>query len=563
METDLEMLERTSTPIVCLLPARNAADDLPDWFTSVAEVADAVVALDDGSTDDTGDLLRAHPLVARVLTNAPRAGFAGWDDAANRNRLLEAAAELSPRWIVQLDADERLPADDAQALRGFLLEQADPTCGYCLQIYRMVEDLEHYDPAAVILGRVFAHRPGQRLPEQRLHPVALPVSIPPSRWVRTTFRVQHLASLTAEHRRDRYAKYQEVDPECRYQSTYEHLLADPLVVRRWMPRSAHLAPVLNQPQPVSEPASDEPVFSAVVIAQDDEATIAESIEAILAQDCDGPVEVIVVTSGRDRTAAIVREQFPQVRQIEFAAPVLPGVARNAGLRAARGRYVGFPGSHVVLQPGNLAAALRAHREGYTMVMGSVINGTTTRAGRANYFLDHSSTLPGRPGGPLQHAPVRASYVREPREEVGCFPEHLRAGEDVQANLALWQRGYSAVRVPEVRIRHDARSRTPGQLLQHHFARGRAFGVVLADEARLARRFPTRRMVNSTLGLGPIRVHAVVTEVYRYGPEFRRELWPSLPLIMAAQWSAWSGMLYELVRLAPRLARSTRTARRPH
>ena len=54
-----------------------------------------------------------------------------------------------------------------QRQRAFLLEQADPTCGYCLQIYRMVEDLEHYDPAAVILGRVFAHRPGQRLPEQR------------------------------------------------------------------------------------------------------------------------------------------------------------------------------------------------------------------------------------------------------------------------------------------------------------------------------------------------------------------------------------------------------------
>jgi len=550
-----------SLPVVCLLPVRNAAGDIPDWLVSVAHFADAVVALDDGSTDDTAALLRDDPLVARVLTNPRRDGYAGWDDSANRNRLLAAAAELQPRWIMQLDADERMSADDARALREFLLHDADPTCAYFMPVYRMVEDLDHYATDAVVVGRGFAFAPGQRFSEDRFHFVAVPTAIPRDRWVRTTFRIQHLGALTAEHRRRRYEKYQEVDPDCLFQGTYEHLIEDPRVVRRWPPRSPFLAPIANLPQPVPDEPDDGPVLSAVVIAQDDEATIAECVHAVLAQECDDPFEVIVVTSGRDRTAAIVRETFPEVRLIELDRPVLPGEARNAGLRVARGRYVGFPGSHVVVLPGNFAAALRAHREGYAMVMGAIRNGTATRAGWANYFLDHSSTLPGRPGGPLTSPPVRASYVRAALEEVGGFPEEMRAGEDVAANMALWDRGYSAVRVPQVQLRHDSRCRTTAYLLAHHFQRGRSFGQVLADEAARARRFPTRRMVNACIGLGPVRMRAVIVDVYRFAPDMTREMWASLPHMVAAALSAWVGTLYELGRRGPALRRAARPRRR--
>ena len=102
------------TPVVCLLPARNAAADLPGFFESAARFCDAVVALDDGSTDRTRELLEASPLVKVVLTNPRREDYRGWDDAANRNRLLAAAGGLNPRWIFSMDADERLDAADAR-----------------------------------------------------------------------------------------------------------------------------------------------------------------------------------------------------------------------------------------------------------------------------------------------------------------------------------------------------------------------------------------------------------------------------------------------------------------
>ena len=56
----------------------------------------------------------------RCSATRRRAGFAGWDDGENRSRLLAAAAELEPDWILFLDSDERLDGDDAAALREFL-----------------------------------------------------------------------------------------------------------------------------------------------------------------------------------------------------------------------------------------------------------------------------------------------------------------------------------------------------------------------------------------------------------------------------------------------------------
>src|SRR5437588_911 len=108
----------SSSPFVaCLLPVRDGERELAGWFASVKRFADAVVALDDGSTDGTGAMLEAEPLVRIVLRNPPRPSAAAWDDGENRRRLLDSAGGLRPSWIVFLDVDERLDAADAQTLR--------------------------------------------------------------------------------------------------------------------------------------------------------------------------------------------------------------------------------------------------------------------------------------------------------------------------------------------------------------------------------------------------------------------------------------------------------------
>ena len=520
--------------LAVLVPVRDGEGDLPGFLGGVAGLADVVVALDDGSGDRTWGLLAASSLV-RVLVRVPGGGV--WDDAANRQMLLDVAGVLRPRWVLFLDVDERVSADDGAALREFLTGDALPGFGYGLTVCRMIDDLEHFDRDGLVAWRLFAWEPGQRLPGERLHLVPLPESIAPERRLATTLRIQHLASLTAERRRSRRAKYRRQDPDNKLQRGYEHLLDAPGPLRRFTPRAPE-QPVLA---PGDDPDLEGPALSAIVIAREDADRIESAVRAVLEQDCPEPFEVIVVVSGAPRTAAVVRERFPAVRLVELAEPVLPGAARNAGLRLARGEFVSFPGSHVRIAPGALAARLRAHRAGAAMVTGSIVNGTDTPAGWASYFIDHADALPGRPSGDLPGPPVRCSYMRHHLEQIGGFPEDLRAGEDTVVNRELHRRGYRARRVQEIVLVHRSRCETVPQLLRHHFARGRALsrilasdGVSLRSQLRHARRYvPTRlRYIEGGVGL--------------WGGELEPRFARVRRLVVAGVLAAWAGYVVELV-----------------
>jgi glycosyltransferase involved in cell wall biosynthesis len=229
-----------SSRVVCLLPVRNGEADLLGYLQSVAAFADAIVALDDGSTDGTAEVLAASPLVTILLRNARRASYRGWDDTGNRNRLLAAAADLEPEWIMSLDADERIDPDDGRALRGFVLKDARTGFGYLFPVFAMVDDEQHYHLLPLWVGRLFAYEPCARFAGGRLHSVLLPPTIPPSRWIKTTIRIKHLAGISNERRRARFEKYREADPNCEFQSTYAHLLSAPTEIERWSPRPENL-----------------------------------------------------------------------------------------------------------------------------------------------------------------------------------------------------------------------------------------------------------------------------------------------------------------------------------
>jgi glycosyltransferase involved in cell wall biosynthesis len=538
--------------LTCLVPIRDGERDLPGYLESVGSFADSIVALDDGSTDRTAELLEESPLVERVVKNPPRPGFAGWDDAGNRTRLMSAAAELRPQWLLWLDVDERIDPDDGTALRRFLGSTADPGDAYGFRVFRMIGDEQHYDDAGLWAFRLFAWEPGQRLPLRRLHLVPVPTSIPRSRWRRTTIRIKHLASLDEGRRTNRLRKYEQADPTRTYQRDYSTLVRPAGRVKPWVRRPRDL-PVLADTSGAPSELDlhsldlDAPLLSAIVISRDDEQRIERSVRSVVQQDCPYPFEVIVVTSGKDRTAEIVRERFPDVTLIELSDPALPGRARNAGLAAARGDIASFPGSHVELPQGSLAARMRAHERGYPMVTGSIVNGTNTRSGWASYFLDHPGALPGRPSGVLSAAPAHCSYLRDFLLEVGGFPEDLRAGEDTTVNEELTRRGRRAYRSQELRLVHRSPCTGPLILVRHHFVRGRALGRILLRERR-GRRVLSRRFLGTWLwGYLPRRVGGVRRSVDRWGRELEGEYRRATPLILLGAVAAWGGLWYELLR----------------
>jgi glycosyltransferase involved in cell wall biosynthesis len=101
---------------------RNEQDVLADSIESVGSLADEVVVLDTGSTDQTVAVARQLGAIVDECR---------WENdfAAARNRCL---ARATGDWVLWLDAGERFEA--ASALRQFIEQQADPRTVYTLWV---------------------------------------------------------------------------------------------------------------------------------------------------------------------------------------------------------------------------------------------------------------------------------------------------------------------------------------------------------------------------------------------------------------------------------------------
>jgi glycosyltransferase involved in cell wall biosynthesis len=511
--------------LVCLLRVRNGERELPGFLESVSVFADAVVALDDGSTDGTAAILNAQPLVKAIVSSPQWSEGASASEGGCRNRLLEAAAPLRPRWILCLDVGERLAGEDARALRAFVRDGAIRGAAYGFRVDAGNGARRDESANERCAYRLFAYRPGQRFPRRGPQHARIPTDIPREHWIATTLAI---------HESDRMPC---VDPSAREPVVTDDGTAGPLAdsaIRR------------SFEQPLDP---DRPVMSAVVISMNDRARIAEVMDALVTQEVDQPVELILVNSGKDGTAELVRERYPRVRVVHLPEPALPGKARNAGLAVARGELVTFPGSHIVLPSGALQERIDAHEDGYAMACGAVLNGTDTRAGWASYFLDHAVALPGRPSRVLGLPPSRCSYMRGPLEAIGGFPEDRRVGEDTVVNTRLFDLGYRAYYSRDIRCIHKTPCNTVARLLHHHYERGLGFGRILWEQAGSPPRLRGRgEKIRWLLTEYPFRRTRFIREAVReWGEEVKREFDSSFPLVVAGVASAALGALRFLLR----------------
>jgi len=199
----------------------------------------------------------------------------------------------------------------------------------------------------------------------------------------------------------------------------------------------------------------EPALSVVVMGYRNESTIIDAVASVVDQAaCDGS-EVVVVTSGGDGSRAKVAASFPGVRVVESERRLLPGAARNAGVRATRGEHVAFLAADCVAEPGWVGARLSSHRAGHRAVAGAM----TTRAGagraaRASHYLLFGARLSGRPAGIVRFPDPAAhgiSYARSLLAELGPFDETCLIGEDT--DMARRCAGEEIWFDPDVRTAH--------------------------------------------------------------------------------------------------------------
>jgi hypothetical protein len=452
--------------ILVLLPVRNAANDLSGYIRSVERFADGVLALDDGSTDETLELLRQLPLVKGILHNPRREGFAGWDDAANRNRLLTAAADFSPEWILSLDADERIDEADARALVAFTQTDAVPGLAYGFRCYSTSDDGRWYLPPPIWIYRLFHFSPGQRFSDSRFHFAPIPTDIPREAYLRTSFRIQHLGGFDNARRAARYEKYRDVDPDRRFWPSYSALLApiDDELLIPWPERAIDDPDLLwDEPAPV---AATGHLARAVFVIDDRgrEAEVSATL-ASLSRSTNGSEEILLVGPSADNYAGVVPVKCgPEASRGEHLQTALAATSADLLVVLDAGQTV---------EASDLSALWGALADGYGVVRCVIRAAGSTELERRVAWL--RANWPEEPGELGSWRPV--GYRRDALAELGDVPVPTAIDNDVEAYLvrALARKGVLVGRVPATII--DRSGDSAELSIRSGFERGRSWAEI--------------------------------------------------------------------------------------
>lgn len=126
--------------LIALLPAKDEEWILPAFISSVKPVVDEIVAVDNGSSDSTPELLEAAG--AYVEVNAVESGTS-WAENLIRQQLLEIGRSRGGTHFLCLDADEALTSPSARSLRG-AAERLEPAQKLAMQWLALWKDHRAY-----------------------------------------------------------------------------------------------------------------------------------------------------------------------------------------------------------------------------------------------------------------------------------------------------------------------------------------------------------------------------------------------------------------------------------
>jgi glycosyltransferase involved in cell wall biosynthesis len=183
-----------------------------------------------------------------------------------------------------------------------------------------------------------------------------------------------------------------------------------------------------------------PLVSVIIPTYNRAVLLQEAIASVLAQSY-AALELIVVDDGStDATAASLRSVRP-LRLVRQDHTGMPGQARNAGARVARGAYLAFLDSDDLWLPHKLAVQVAAAH-----AAGDAINHTRERWLRSGRVISQRGQRHRRSGDlfadSLRKCIIGPSTVllrREVFERAGGFREDLEVAEDYELWLRLTAR----------------------------------------------------------------------------------------------------------------------------
>ena len=86
--------------LVVMLRVKDGIFFVDEWLACFEKLVDEIVVLDNGSTDGTYEVLKAHPKVVDIIKTE------GYNEGRDKNLLYERLRRRNPDWCLWLDVDE-------------------------------------------------------------------------------------------------------------------------------------------------------------------------------------------------------------------------------------------------------------------------------------------------------------------------------------------------------------------------------------------------------------------------------------------------------------------------
>jgi GT2 family glycosyltransferase len=186
------------------------------------------------------------------------------------------------------------------------------------------------------------------------------------------------------------------------------------------------------------PSLNSPIIDLVVVAIESQPEI------------DSVAEIVVV--GKDEFGLL--QSGERVRLIDTGNPVLPGTARNMGIRATAGSLLIFLDSDCLPQPGWLGAHLSAQRDSHPVVGGSVLpdgDNYWSLSYNLAMFYAYLSTAVSESRSYLPT--LNLSVSRHVIDSVGLLDESLPRSQDLDWTVRMKQAGFLPYFAAEATVQH--------------------------------------------------------------------------------------------------------------
>ncbi len=214
--------------MLALVAFRDEMRFLPGLYENLATQVDGVVALDDGSTDGSGDYAAAQPLTVHLISVASGAQ-AELEDGLNQRALIQAAHGHDADWLLGIDADERVERSFRERAEQEFARADEAGVAALWVPWRELWDTPHQWRADGIWGRkrkacLFRSDPAHEFDTKRVHSLWAGAG-DASRWLDADLRLYHLRMIDPADRMPRVERYRRLDPDHRLQEIgYEYML---------------------------------------------------------------------------------------------------------------------------------------------------------------------------------------------------------------------------------------------------------------------------------------------------------------------------------------------------